>query len=447
MFAEKSRDKVVTQVLVVKRASSLELDAWMSWMRIVLGLMPMFLLVSMLLGPLTTALITALLLKYSDRITAAVHDRFHVAPKEQIYLFNVVAGLCISVFGLVWLAILFSGVLSLSLTVVLGVGLYMRYEKSPVTFMQLRLHEYPTPKPTYPIEVYYTQDEMPALFEFRNRIFKQHRARVALVSTGSYLVEAFFSMILPSPLYNSPRMRQLLHYFLGYFMPLIFTLKFGLYLYPLIQHSWLSYFWKDSIIEGLGLVVAFLLSILQRVLFFVYTLFGGDQGPLVLFSNLIDSLSHSFVYFSRSIGFALSIDEGLVYFRAKTREFMSLAAPLADLVTRASAAVAVPFRFFVDFVTRTTNANASLARAWNNKRMLEQLISPEPATPAHLDDSALVDTPEALLLEDADATPIQTLRQVSNASPTNLRKRSRLNIVETASLPEAFSDPSFAASS
>lgn len=431
VFAEKSRDKIITQVLIVKRASSLEFSVWVSWVRIVFGLLPLFLLVSMVFGPLSTAAATFLILKYSDSISRLIQERFNIPASHIIYWFNVTAGIAMFAFPCIWMAILISGPIATAAAVVIAATLYMQCTRNPDTFLQWRLHDYPTPKPTYPIEVYYDQEEMVSMLTFRNKVFAHHRDRVALVSTGSYLVEAFCSMIMPSPMYNSPRMRRLLNYFLGYFMPVIFALKFALYLYPLTLHSWLSYFWKDTIIGAVGILGSFLLSILHRVLMVLYGIVGGDQGPLSFLAHVADSFTYVFMYFSSSLGFALRIDEGLTYFRTKMREFMALASPLVELLSRAfQASVSGPLRIFVDFVTRTTSANASLANAWNKKRMLQQMISGVPATPISRGDASMT-TPTTLRTPD---TPVSSFR--APESPTVHKKpASRLRVVETVSSP------------
>ncbi len=109
MFAEKSRTKVATQVLIVKRAASLDYASWISWIRIVFGLLPMFLLVSMLLGPLSTACITALLFRYAAALISAATERFGVSRAQMEYWFNVAAAGSIFLFVVVWSYILLSG--------------------------------------------------------------------------------------------------------------------------------------------------------------------------------------------------------------------------------------------------------------------------------------------------------------------------------------------------
>ena len=435
MYAEKSRDRVLSQVLIVKRAASLELTAWMSWMRIVLGLLPLFLLVSMLIGPLSAAIGTFCILRMSDVIVATFQERCNVPKPELMYWFNVVAALAVFLFFAVWIGILISWLPSLALSGLTVALLFRQFHQDPDGFLQWRLHEYPTPKLTYPIEVFYDQDDMHAMFTFRNAIFKHHRARVALVSTGSYIVEALCSMILPSPVYNSPRMRSALHYFLGYFMPVIFAFKFAFIVYPLTLHSWLSYFWKDAVIGFVGVLLTFVLSIFQFILHGIYLLFGGDNGPFVVFTYISNNTSLWWAYFMHSVGFVLSIDEGLVYFRTKTREFVTIFSPLIAMGTQAfNALVTGPFKFVIELIVRTVNANANLGNLWAQFHRLKYFLkhgrAQDPMTPSRADDSIMSVTPGT---ETTLESPPDTDRAQFNASPTStLRKRSRLNVVETA---------------
>lgn len=424
VFAEKARERVTTQVIIVKRASSLEFSAWISWIRIVFGLLPTFLLFSMVFGPLSTAIATAALLHYSIAIAEAIQARFNVPREDIVYWYNVVAVSGIFIFVLVWTAILISSAVTLMVSLALIGGMYLLFSHSPSTFLQWRLHDYPTPKLTYPIEVYYDQSEIKYMLSFRDKVFQHHRDKVALVSTGSYLVEAFCSMIMPSPLYNSPRMRRMLHYFLGYLMPLIFALKFVWFIYPLIQHSWLGYFWKDTIIGAVGMLISFLVSFLQWILTRIYNILGGDSGPLSILFYLENTMTFIAATAKTSIGYALFLDERLVYIRTKMRDFASLLSPLTNMIAKTfQAGVSGPTRFFIDMVTRTTNANASLARAWDNKRKLQKLITPSTPTSSRLDESfsSEIGSPH-------ESLPIP--RQ-----PSDGFKPSRLQVMQSASLP------------
>eukprot|EP00042_Codosiga_hollandica_P037587 m.298120 g.298120 ORF g.298120 m.298120 type:complete len:597 (-) comp55174_c0_seq7:67-1857(-) len=446
VMAEKANTQVRSQVLVVRRASSLNFSDWVSWMRIVLGYLPLFLLTSMVFGPLSTLLLLMQVPRFASFMSTSLQKRADISRETLVYWLNVVVASAWFVFVVLWSYLLLHVSVPLVEMVALGfLGQYF-YKQNPATFLQWRLHDYPVPTATYPIEIMYEQHEIMQMLHLRDRLIQVAVDKISFVSTGSYLSEGFFSMILPSPLYNSHRARTVLHYFLGYVMPFFFAVKFAFFLNPYIKHSWLGYFWKDTLVSTLSIGVDFLVAIPVFFIRMIYALLGGSTGPFVVFEYLVDNSGTQVDFLQRRLGsvfgVALSIDETLTYVKSKTQALSVIIIPFLSFVIDAlQMKFGTGFKHFLDLVSRLTVANASLARIWHRTRAWLDLLGPQQIPP---------NTPPRVRIIPHDSTPIVFTPAAPRAAPTEdseerpptrLHRRSR-SWSDSSSSPPTVDQPS-----
>eukprot|EP00039_Didymoeca_costata_P004062 m.71130 g.71130 ORF g.71130 m.71130 type:complete len:625 (+) comp12215_c0_seq2:481-2355(+) len=384
VYAE-GRIRSAGKMHIVTRSKSLSRLEWWSCFRLLVNALCIVLVLSQFVGPITTIASLAFITfipKTQDWKSICIQE-FGSLDKALMYITKT-SFCCFLWIVSTWLIPFFVGgwLLRLIFLVSCGVVVWFKLDKALIYWPRLDMDQtWRFPKPQYPIILDYEQQEISEMLQLRESLLKcpLWRKKTRDVSMGSYWVESIASTLLHREIYNSREARRTLHYFLTYFLPVIFTFQvFGLIRPWLIsgQVFFVSRLRRDSLVLLGNYIVGIWKPYTPQIL---VDAISTVLMPLYYTSAFLEMLGRWLTPF----------DEAIIYARAKLQPFISLTTPIwnlmrplvsvvAEVIVGMQNALLVIVKLVTAWANRLRNANITLSRMQGNetvKKLYEDPVS------------------------------------------------------------------------
>ena len=272
-------------------------------LRLVFFSLSIYLALSLVLGPITAAIVSAIGLVTWRRKLEGNPE----IEEKQLRRISNFGFMCFFVVLTYWSGYLSRPLLARAAIAVVGAALtyWGQLRKLELTA------DFRMPEPTYPVAISYLQPEISSMLGLRTSLLEKERFREKMqkVSIGSYYMETICSVLLYHDVYNDVRVRYFAYLFFNYLLPVVFLVQSLVLVSP-----WLNRF-ASAIRSDVGVQVVSSVEIVM---------------PEVV-SNMVAWISTPFAvaatWFSASIQFLIPFDEAFVYLRNRMSFLSTLVSP------------------------------------------------------------------------------------------------------------------------
>eukprot|EP00045_Choanoeca_perplexa_P018211 m.282373 g.282373 ORF g.282373 m.282373 type:complete len:429 (+) comp17747_c1_seq6:284-1570(+) len=232
IYSEPHRKDIEGQIMLVKRAHSLSRTEWATWVRTFFLCLSNYFFLTLLVGPITAALLLFVVIAFRKDIDAWILSEFEmehdtlVESKAWTGFFGLWINVMLPAFAHGYGAFAFWLVVS---------ALAMLLFSKPILSLFTVPEHFRYIQPTYPVVISFrSQARMPELLSTRAKLVAAPRLvkKISHLSVGSYWAETVMSVLVYHDVYNSRRARRLMHTFLTYVLPMIFAFQLLYTLWP-----------------------------------------------------------------------------------------------------------------------------------------------------------------------------------------------------------------------